>query len=152
MRLSAWFSLSGIVFICFSGQSGLTQEQAPVEPKSGNIQIIRNARETVLVISGVEPVDKNDRVIAEEEIGGQMKQALENLRRIAIRAGALPAQIVTITIFTTAGNQAEVLKTIPRDLFRDWSPAVSVEERRLGKSGALVELEAVAIVRDAKPH
>jgi len=152
MRPSAWFSVSGVVFICLSGQFGFAQEPAPTEPKSGNIQIIHNGRETVLVFSGIEPVDRNHRIVAQEEFGGQMKQALENLRRVAVRAGALPGQIVTITIFTADGSQAEELKKIPRDLFRDWSPAISVEERRLAKTGALVELEAVAIVRDAKPR
>jgi enamine deaminase RidA (YjgF/YER057c/UK114 family) len=150
MHLMAWSSLTVAVSFCFVISDVFAQEAAQTEPQSGNIQIIRNPRETVLVISGIEPFDKNERLVSREGLDGQMKQALEKLRRLAIGAGALPGQIVTITIFTAQTSNAEELKKIPRALFQDWSPLVSVEARQLRQPGALVELEAVAIVRDAK--
>jgi enamine deaminase RidA (YjgF/YER057c/UK114 family) len=129
-----------------------SQEPAPTEPQAGNIQIIRNQRETVVVISGVTPLDKQSGALPAGNLLGQMKQALENLRRTAIRAGVLPAQIVAITVFTSETASAEALRKMPGESYRDWNPVTAVESRKLTTVGALVEIEAVAIARDVKPR
>ena len=51
--------------------------------------------------------------------------------------------------FRTYGS-AEALKKIPRETFSDWNPATVIEVRQLGIPSALVEIEAVAIAREAK--
>jgi enamine deaminase RidA (YjgF/YER057c/UK114 family) len=130
----------------------LAQEPAPTEPPPGNVQIIRNPRETVIVISGVGPLDKQSGMLAPGNLLAQMKQALENLRRTAIRAGVLPAQIVTITVFTTDTASAEALRKMAGESYGDWSPVTAVESRKPTTAGALVEIEAVAIARDVKPR
>ena len=149
MGFTARSRLAGILF-CLGVAPGYAQETAPIEPRSGNIQIIRNPRETVIVFSGVEPLDKKGSLVALGDLTGQMKQAVENLRRLAFRAGALPSHIVTITVFTPETGSAEALKKIPREIFNDWNPATVIEVRQLRIPGALVEIEAVAIVRGAK--
>ena len=151
MRFTARILLAGLV--CGVGLApglGLAQEPAPSEPQPGNIQIIRNPRETVIVISGVWPLDKQSGSMARGDLPGQMKQALENLRRMAIRAGVLPAQIVAITVFTPEAASGDALRKMPRELFSDWDPITAVETRQLIVVGALVEIEAVAIAREAK--
>lgn len=85
MGFTARSWLAGIGF-CFGIAPGLAQEPAPNEPQSANIQIIRNARETVIVISGVEPLDRKGSLVAPRDLTGQMKQAVENLRRLALGA------------------------------------------------------------------
>ena len=145
---SAWLAGFTIIFV----GPALAQEPAPVEAPVGNIQIIRNPRETVIVISGVTPLDKQSGSLARGDLAGQMKQALENLRRTALRAGVLPAQIVTITVFTPETANVETLRKLPQDSFSDWSPVTAVETRQLTIAGALVELEAVAIAREVKPR
>jgi enamine deaminase RidA (YjgF/YER057c/UK114 family) len=130
----------------------LAQEPAPGEPLPSNVQIIRNPRETVIVISGVTPLDKQSGMLATGNLLAQMKQALENLRRTAIRAGVLPAQIVAITVFTPDTTSVEALRKLPQDSFSDWSPVTAVEARQLSIAGALVELEAVAVAREVKPR
>ena len=88
MGFTARSRLAGILF-CLGVAPGYAQETAPIEPQSGNIQIIRNPRETVIVFSGVEPLDKKGSLVALGDLTGQMKQTVENLRRSALRAGAL---------------------------------------------------------------
>jgi len=90
--------------------------------------------------------------MARGDFSGQMKQALENLRRTAVRAGVLPSQIVTITVFTTEKTDVEAVKKMPLEFFSDWAPLTAVEKRSLSMIGALVEIEAVAIARDVKPR
>jgi len=140
----AWFC--GLAFV-----AGPVFAQEPVSPEApaNNIQIFRNPRETVVVISGVLPLDKASS-LARGNLAAQMKQALENLRRMALRAGVLPGQIVTITVFTPETDRLEPLRLMARELYADWTPFTAVENRQLGTAGALVELEAVAIARDAK--
>lgn len=142
--------LAGLLFCLIA--PGLAQAPAPKKPRSANMQIIRNPRETVVVISGVEPVDKKGSLVAPRDLAGQMKQAVENLRRLAIRAAALSSHIVTITVFTPETGSAEALKKIPLEAFSDWTPVKTVEARQLRTPGALIGIEAVAIVREAKPR
>jgi len=153
MRFAARIILAGL--FCGVGSAPgpvVAQDSAPVEPQAGNIQIIRNPRETVIVISGVGPLDKQSGSMARGDLPGQMKQALENLRGIAIRAGVLPSQIVVITVFTPETAGIDALRRMPRDSYRDWEPLTAVETRQLSIEGALIEIEAVAIAREAKPR
>ena len=150
--MSPCFWLAGTIFFCFAAGSSLAQESAPGDPQAGDVQIFRNPRETVIVISGVGPIEKQSGSLAAGDLLAQMKQALDNLRRTAIRSGVLPSQIVTITVFTPETASVEVLRKMPRDSFRDWNPLIAIEIRQLGTPGALVEIEAVAIARDAKPR
>lgn len=126
------------------------QELPANEP--GDIQIFRNPRETVIVISGIGPLEKQSGTLASGDLLIQMEQALANLRRTAIRAGVLPSQIVTITVFTPDAASGELLRRMPRNSYSDWDPLTAVESRQLGVVGALVEIEAVAISREVKPR
>jgi enamine deaminase RidA (YjgF/YER057c/UK114 family) len=152
MRISWCFWLAGTIFFRCAAESSFAQEPAPGDPQAGDVQIFRNPRETVIVISNVGPVEKQSGALAAGDLLAQMKQALDNLRRTAIRSGVLPSQIVTITVFTPETASGEVLRKMPRDSYRDWNPLIAVEARQLGTPGALVEIEAVAISRDAKPR
>ena len=90
MRFDARILLAGLFCgVALALGPTMAQDAAPVEPQPGNIQIIRNPRETVIVISGVEPLDKKGSLVALGDLTGQMKQTVENLRRSALRAGAL---------------------------------------------------------------
>ena len=153
MRFTARVFLAGLLWaVAWDPGPGVAQEAAPVEPQPGNIQIIRNPRETVIVISGVGPLEKQSGSTMPGDWAGQMKQTLENLRRIAIRTGVLPSQIVVITVFTPETQNVEALRQMPRNSYSDWNPVTAVETRQLSTEGVLIEIEAVAIAREAKPH
>jgi enamine deaminase RidA (YjgF/YER057c/UK114 family) len=143
--------LAGILLGVFAAP-GLAQESAPEDPHGGNVQIIRSPRETVIVISGVTPLDGQSGSLAAGDLLGQMKQALENLRRTAIRSGVLPSQVVTITVFTPEAARADELRQLVSDSYRDWHPLIAIEPRPLTMPKALIEIEAVAIAREAKPR
>ena len=78
----------------------------------------------------------------------QLKQALENLRRLAGRVGVLPAHFVTLTLYVKEKSTADGLEKIARESFSDWNPSTTVvETKELRVAGTLVEVEAVAIIR-----
>lgn len=129
-----------------------TLARAQSEPSTGDIQILRNPRESVAVFPRIAPVDKNGALVAPGDPAQQLKQALENLRRLAGRVGILPAHFVTLTLYVKEKSTGDSLEKIARESFRDWNPSTTlVETKELRVAGALVEVEAVAIVRPLKP-
>jgi enamine deaminase RidA (YjgF/YER057c/UK114 family) len=129
----------------------LAQESAPAQTESGTVQIVRTPHDTIVVISGVAAVDDKGRLIATGDFTGQLSRALENVRRLALRTGVLPSQIVTLTLYSTEKNPPENLEKIARQEFNDWNPSISfVESKPLRIPGALLEIEAVAVAKELK--
>ena len=126
---------------------------AQSEPSTGDIQIFRNARETVAVFPRIAPVDKSGKLVAPDDLALQVKQALENLHRLAGRVGVLPGHFVTLTLYVKEKSGADGLEKIARQSFSDWNPSMTVVETTgLRVVGALVEVEAVALVRPGKSN
>jgi enamine deaminase RidA (YjgF/YER057c/UK114 family) len=125
---------------------------AQSEPSVGDIQIFKNPRESVAVFPRVAPVDKSGALVAPGDAAAQLKQALENLRRLAGRVGISPAHFVTLTIYVKEKSGGDQLHTIAQDSFADWNPATTlVETNELRVAGALIEVEGVALVRTPRP-
>jgi enamine deaminase RidA (YjgF/YER057c/UK114 family) len=121
------------------------------EPSIGDIQILRNPRESVAVFPRVSPVDKSGALVGRDDLPQQVKQALENLRRLAGRVGISPAHFVTLTLYVKEKSAGDSFEKVVRESFSDWSPSTTlVETKDLRVAGALVEVEGVAIVRPPK--
>lgn len=124
---------------------------AQSEPSTGDIQMFRNPRETVAVFPRIAAVDKSGKLAAPDDPALQLKQALENLRRLAGRVGVLPGHFVTLTLYVKEKSAADSLEKVARESFSDWNPATTVvETQELRVAGALVEVEAVAMIRPPK--
>ena len=131
--------------------AALTLAQEPAPP-TGDVQVFRNALETVFVFPRVGPVDRKGDLVGAADLTGQVRQALVNLRLMASRVGVSPAQVVTLTIYGADSSLREVLEKSAREAFSDWGPATAfVEAKNLRPAGAMVEVEAVAVVRGLKP-
>ena len=125
--------------------------RAQSDPSTADIQIFRNPRENVAVFPRIAPVDKSGALVAPDDPALQLKQALENLRRLAGRVGMLPGQFVTLTLYVKEKSAVDGLEKIAREAFSDWSPSTTlVQAKELRVAGALVEVEAVAIIRPPK--
>ena len=125
--------------------------RAQSEPSTGDIQIFRNPRESVAVFPRIAPVDKSGVIVAPDDPALQLKQVLDDLRRMAGRAGILPAHFVTLTLYVKEKSGGDSLERIARESFGDWNPSTTlVETKELRVPGALVEVEAVAIIRPPK--
>ncbi len=118
---------------------------------TGDVQVFRNALETVFVFPRVGPVDRKGDLVGAGDLTGQVRQALVNLRLMASRVGVSPAHVVTLTVYGTDSLLRDVLEKSAREAFSDWGPATAfVEAKNLRPAGALVEVEAVAVVRGLK--
>jgi enamine deaminase RidA (YjgF/YER057c/UK114 family) len=129
--------------------SGVVRAQS--EPSTGDIQIFRNPRESVAVFPRIAPLDKSGALVAPDDPALQLKQALDNLRRLAGRVGVLPGHFVTLTLYVKTPSDGGGLEEIARAAFSDWNPSTTiVETKELRVEGALVEVEGVAIIRQAQ--
>lgn len=147
IKISAW--LAAGLPLMLGAASTFAQAQVP---PTGDVQVFRNALETVFVFPRVGPVDKKGELVAAADLTGQVRQALVNLRLMASRVGVAPAHFVTLTIYGADSSLREVLEKSAREAFSDWGPATAfVEAKNLRPTGALVEVEAVAVVRGLKP-
>jgi len=146
VKLYAW--LAAALLLMLGAASTFAQEPAP---PTGDVQVFRNALETVFAFPRVGPVDKKGELVAAADLTGQVRQALVNLRLMASRVGVSPAQIVTLTVYGADSSLREVLEKSAREAFSDWGPAIAfVEAKNLRPAGAMVEVEAVAVVRGLK--
>ena len=148
VNLYAW--LAAALLLMVSAASTLAHGQAV--PSAGDIQVFRNALETVYVFPRVGPVDRKGDLVGAGDLTEQVRQALVNLRLMASRVGVSPAHFVTLTIYGADSSLREVLEKSAREAFSDWGPATAfVEAKNLRPAGAMVEVEAVAVVRGLKP-
>ena len=146
VRLYPW--LGAALLLMLAAASTLAHGQVA----AGDIQVFRNALETVYVFPRVGPVDRKGELVAAGDPTEQVKQALGNLRLLASRIGVLPAHFVTVTIYGADSSLRESLEKSAREAFSDWGPASAfVEAKNLRPPGAMVEVEAVAVVRGSKP-
>lgn len=101
-------------------------------------------------LAGQTGLDAGGRIVA-QDIVGQFRQALGNLRAVAEAAGGKITDIVKLTIYVTDKRQyrqhARAIGEVYRSFFGKYYPAMTlVEVRGLWDDEALVEIEGVAMV------
>jgi 2-iminobutanoate/2-iminopropanoate deaminase len=94
--------------------------------------------------SGQIPIDPATGRIEAQEVEGQARQALQNLKNVLEAAGSSLSKVVKTTVFIKDMNDFQKINAIYSEYFSEPFPARScVEVARLPKD-ALLEIEAVA--------
>jgi enamine deaminase RidA (YjgF/YER057c/UK114 family) len=121
-------------------------------PKGYNNGMLAPAGGRILFVAGQVAMDGDGRVI-EGDVAAQWSRALENVLAVVHAAGGGPADIGRMTIFVT--DKAEymaarmALGTVWRRVMGSHYPAMTlVEVKGLVEEGAVVEIEATAVIRD----
>jgi 2-iminobutanoate/2-iminopropanoate deaminase len=83
-----------------------------------------------------------------EGLEAQTRQALNNLQAILEAAGSSLQNVVKTTIFLTDINHFPTVNAVYGDLFSSNPPARSTVQVAALPLGALVEIEAIALVQD----
>lgn len=129
------------------------QPEGWVRPKGYANGIL--TKDGTLYVAGQVGWDENE-VFQATDFIGQMEQALKNIRAIVRAAGGEPSDVVRLTWFVTdpeeyLAKQAEVGR-VYREVFGAHFPAMSlVVVRALIEEGALLEIEATAVLESAAP-
>jgi 2-iminobutanoate/2-iminopropanoate deaminase len=92
---------------------------------------------------GIDPSTGN---LVEGGIESETKQALENLKNILIDSGASIQSVLKTTVFLTDINDFHKINSIYGEYFSENSPARSAVQVAALPKGALIEIEAVAVI------
>jgi enamine deaminase RidA (YjgF/YER057c/UK114 family) len=118
-------------------------------PQSAYSQAVKVKGGTLVFLSGVGPVDEKGGLVAPGDLAGQIRATWENMRRIIGKAGGTLDDIVTMTVYTTERRWGEMFTDMRKDVFKTGYPSSAfVEVRKLKTPGALLEIQAIAVVKE----
>lgn len=101
----------------------------------------------LIYVAGQVPADAEGRTVARGDVVGQTRQVLENIRAVLAEAGATPADVIKITIFSTDIRNRDAINKARGEFFKPPYPAnTQVGVAALADPDFLVEIEAVAFV------
>ena len=102
----------------------------------------------MLYISGQLPIDPGTGKIAEGGIREQTKQALANVGRVLEAAGCRREDVVMCRVYISDMGNWDAVNEVYADFFGAHKPARAVVPTRELHHGALVEIEAVAEMKE----
>jgi 2-iminobutanoate/2-iminopropanoate deaminase len=101
----------------------------------------------LILLSGQASIDDQGEVVGKGDMELQVRTSLEAVRRALALAGATPADVVKLNVYTTDCRAFHKTQPIREAFFSKPYPAQTlVEVTRLAMRDFLVELEATAVV------
>jgi len=131
-------------------------------PRSSQAQLVRSNPEgmsqpttyshvvrasNLLFIAGQVSSDSAGQIVGAGDMRAQVKQVLENLKRVLASQSADFSHVAKINIFTTDIEAFATARDVREQYFKGQAPASTlVEVKRLARPEFLVEIEAVAVL------
>jgi enamine deaminase RidA (YjgF/YER057c/UK114 family) len=135
-----------LLLVFFPPTAGAQETIEAEKPRPPEVQIVKAEGSTVVIMSGVGPVDKNGKLTGRDDFAAQFRQTWENVRRLAAGAGSPLGNIVSITVYLKDGALQERFTELQREAFGGWNPTTMFSvTSNLEIPGALLEIHAVAI-------
>ena len=119
--------------------------EGQAEPISHFTDAVRAGR--FVYVSGIVAVDGHGDLVGGDDVVAQTRQVFENMRAVLAAAGCGFENVVKVTIFLTDVDDRPLINPVRQEVFGATRPASTlVEVPRLAVPGALVEIEAVAVI------
>lgn len=104
---------------------------------------------TLLFLAGQVSADSDGNVVGEGDMGVQVRQVLENMKKVLASQGADFSDVVKVTIYTTDIDAYLKTGDVRSDYWTGGAPASTlVQIERLARPAFLVEIESTAIAPD----
>jgi reactive intermediate/imine deaminase len=98
-----------------------------------------------LYVSGIVPVDAQGAVVGGDDVVAQTRQVFAIMERVLAAAGAMPGDVVKVTIYLLDVDDRPLINPVRQEFFGSARPASTlIEVSRLAVPGARVEIEAIA--------
>jgi enamine deaminase RidA (YjgF/YER057c/UK114 family) len=118
-------------------------------PQSAYSQAVKVRGGALVFLSGVGPTDEKGALVAPGDFPGQVRATWEHMRRVMAKAGGSLDDIVTMTVYTTERRWGEIFTDMRKEVFKKGYPSSAfMEARKLLTPGALVEIQAIAVLKD----
>jgi 2-iminobutanoate/2-iminopropanoate deaminase len=125
----------------------MTRREIAVEGLAAPLSHYTDAVATgdTLYLSGIVPVDADGEVVGGDDVVAQARQVFDTMRRVLAAAGAVPADVVKVTVYLLDVDDRPLINPVRQEFFGSTRPASTlVEVSRLAVPGARLEIEAVA--------
>ena len=99
---------------------------------------------TLIFVAGQIPVDPAQGKIVEQDIAGQTRQVLENVKAILSEVGLGMENVVKATVFLASMDDFQAMNKVYAEYFANEPPARAAFEVAALPLGARVEIEAIA--------
>ncbi len=100
-----------------------------------------------IYVAGQLATDASGKLVGANDMRAQARQAFENLAAVLEAAGASLANVVKTTVFITDMRHRDAYSEVRQQFYKGDPPASTlVQVVALAESGALIEIEAIAVV------
>ena len=144
------FLLLSFLLLSFD-RPGFAQEREMIlpVPQSAYSQAVKVKGGTLVFLSGVGPTDEKGVLHALGDYRGQVHATWEHMRRIMAKVGGSVDDIVTMTVYTTERRWGEIFTDMRKEVFKTGYPSSAfMEARKLKTPGAMIEIQAIAVVKE----
>ena len=115
------------------------------EPISHFCHVVTVGR--LVFLSGCIASDEHGKIVGGADAGAQARQVHENMKKLLTTVGATFGDICKVTVFVKNMDDREKINTVRKEYFGASRPASTlVEVSRFTREGALVEIEATAVL------
>jgi 2-iminobutanoate/2-iminopropanoate deaminase len=115
------------------------------EPISHFCHVVTVGR--LVFLSGCIASDAEGRIVGGADAGAQARQVHENMNKLLTAVGATFADICKVTVFVKNMDDRAAINAVRKEYFGSSRPASTlVEVSRFTRPGALVEIEATAVL------
>jgi 2-iminobutanoate/2-iminopropanoate deaminase len=115
------------------------------EPISHFCHVVTVGR--LVFLSGCIASDEHGRIVGGADAGAQARQVHENMKKLLTAVGATFGDICKVTVFVKNMDDREKINAVRKEYFGASRPASTlVEVSRFTREGALVEIEATAVL------
>ncbi|HZR97888.1 MAG TPA: RidA family protein [Chloroflexota bacterium] len=100
-----------------------------------------------IYVAGQLATDASGKLVGANDMRAQARQAFENLAAVLEAAGASLADVVKTTVFITDMRHRDAYSEVRQQFYKGDPPASTlVQVVALAEPGALIEIEAIAVV------
>ena len=115
------------------------------EPISHFCHVVTVGR--LVFLSGCIASDENGKIVGGADAGAQARQVHENMKKLLTAVGGTFGDICKVTVFVKNMDDREKINAVRKEYFGASRPASTlVEVSRFTREGALVEIEATAVL------
>ena len=100
----------------------------------------------LVFVTGVVARDAHGNMVAPDDMRGQTRQCLENIRHVIEAAGGKLEDLVKVTVFIRPGTDYAAMNEVRREMLDGIAFASSTVQVGLNEKAALLEIEAVAAI------